>query len=79
MTHEREIAHAKAHDDLLTPNQAAEILRKSPATLSRWRTEGIGPSYIKNGGAVEYRRSDLEEYRLRQRRLLPTTVSLPAQ
>jgi predicted site-specific integrase-resolvase len=71
MNDTREIAPGGAPDDLLTPEQAAEILRKSPATLSRWRTDGIGPSYIKNGGAVEYRRCDLEEYRERQRRLIP--------
>ena len=79
MSDTRELAPAMAPDDLLTPEQAAKILRKSPATLSRWRTDGIGPSYIKNGGAVEYRRSDLEEYRLRQRRLAPSQALLSAQ
>jgi hypothetical protein len=62
------------YDDLLSPEQAAEILRKSTSTLSRWRTEKIGPPYIKNGGTIEYRRSDLEDYRLRQRRLIPETA-----
>jgi hypothetical protein len=59
------------YDDLLSPEQAAEILNKSPSTLSRWRAEKIGPAFIKNGGTVEYRRSDLEDYRLRCRKLVP--------
>jgi Helix-turn-helix domain len=59
------------HDDLLSPEQAAQVLRKSLSTLSRWRAEKKGPAYIKNGGTIEYRRSDLENYRLRQLRLVP--------
>jgi Helix-turn-helix domain len=62
------------HDDLLSPEQAAEALRKSLSTLSRWRAEKKGPPYIKNGGTIEYRRSDLENYRLRQLRLAPPTL-----
>jgi predicted site-specific integrase-resolvase len=79
MSDTREIAPGGAPADLLTPDQAAEILRKSLGTLSRWRTHGIGPSYIKNGGTVEYRRSDLEEYRERQRRLVPAQAVSLAQ
>jgi predicted site-specific integrase-resolvase len=73
MSDTRETALA-GHDDLLSPEQAATILRKSTATLSRWRTAGLGPPYIKNGGSIEYRRSDLEDYRLRHRRLVPATT-----
>lgn len=34
----------------------------SEATLERWRTEGIGPKYLKLGGRVLYRLIDIEEY-----------------
>jgi Helix-turn-helix domain len=61
-------------DDLLSPEQASEVLRKSLSTLSRWRAEKKGPPYIKNGGTIEYRRSDLENYRLRQLRPAPQTL-----
>ena len=36
--------------------------RLSPRTLERWRWEGIGPHYLKIGGRVIYRLSDVEEY-----------------
>jgi len=31
-------------------------------TLERWRTEGIGPKYLKLCGRVLYRLVDIEEY-----------------
>jgi predicted site-specific integrase-resolvase len=34
----------------------------SEATLERWRTEGIGPKYLKLVGRVVYRLVDIEEY-----------------
>ncbi len=34
--------------------RAAEILGRSPATLKRWRSEGIGPDYIEIAGRVRY-------------------------
>ncbi|WP_348524829.1 helix-turn-helix transcriptional regulator [Litoribrevibacter albus] len=34
----------------------------SEATLERWRSEGIGPIYVKLGGQVRYRRKDVLEY-----------------
>jgi Helix-turn-helix domain len=38
----------------LTPKEAAELLRLSKVTLSRWRTEGVGPPYNKFGHCVRY-------------------------
>ena len=58
-------------DDILTPAEAAKFLNKSEYTLKRWRSERIGPSYVKNGGSVEYRMGDLRTYRVRCVRLLP--------
>lgn len=34
----------------------------SEATLERWRSEGIGPQYLKLGGRVMYREQDIEAY-----------------
>lgn len=34
----------------------------SEATLERWRTEGIGPKYLKLQGRVLYRLIDIEAY-----------------
>ena len=43
----------------LTVREAAEFLRLSEITLSRWRTEGSGPSYRKFGRRVLYARADV--------------------
>lgn len=34
----------------------------SPRTLERWRWIGGGPKFLKLGGRVVYRLSDIEEY-----------------
>ena len=36
----------------LTPREAAEYLKRSGKTLSRWRTDGDGPPFIKRGSFV---------------------------
>jgi hypothetical protein len=53
--------------DIVSEQRAAAVLNKSPSTLGRWRRNNIGPPYIKNGRTVEYRFSDLDEYRQRCR------------
>lgn len=44
---------------LLTPEEAAEILRISARTLSNWRALGKGPPYRKVGGRVVYPRATM--------------------
>ena len=39
---------------LHTPAEAAERLRRTPATLRNWRWRGEGPDYIRYGGRVHY-------------------------
>lgn len=39
---------------LVATERAAEILGRSPATLKRWRYEGIGPDYVEIEGRVRY-------------------------
>ena len=40
--------------ELVATKRAAEILGRSPATLKRWRYEGIGPEYVQIEGRVRY-------------------------
>jgi hypothetical protein len=37
---------------LVNTRKAAEILARSPATLKRWRYEGVGPNWIEIEGRV---------------------------
>jgi excisionase family DNA binding protein len=52
-------------DRLYTLEEAAEILRLSPKTLSNWASAGEskGPRRVKlNGRTIRYRRTDLQAY-----------------
>jgi len=49
-------------DPLLDTKQAAAYRGLSPKTLQNERWRGIGPRYIRQGGFIAYRRSDLERY-----------------
>ncbi len=48
--------------ELLTQEEAAALLHKSPRVLRFWRTAGIGPAYVKLGKTVLYNRHDLITY-----------------
>jgi hypothetical protein len=48
--------------ELLTTDEAAEILGQKPANLRVWKFRGQGPAWVKIGVAVMYRREDLEAY-----------------
>jgi predicted site-specific integrase-resolvase len=51
------------HSSLITARQAAAEIGVAEATLSHWRTVGSQKlSYIKVGGRVMYRRSDLNKW-----------------
>lgn len=41
-------------NDLLTTGQAANLLKLAPGTLQNWRTQGIGPKFIKRRNNVYY-------------------------
>jgi hypothetical protein len=56
---------------LVNTRQAAEILGRSPATLKRWRYEGIGPDYVEMEGRVSYDVAVLLEY-IRQNTRVPS-------
>ena len=45
--------------EILTPEQAAAMLHIRATTLSTWRWKRVGPAYLKCGGQVLYRESDI--------------------
>ncbi|QHF97918.1 DNA-binding protein [Streptomyces sp. NHF165] len=51
---------------VLTPQQAAAYLQLSTGCLAAWRSRAVGPRYIKlghgRGGAIRYRRADLDAH-----------------
>ncbi len=46
----------------LDQNELAERWSLSPRTLEQWRWRGVGPRYLKLGGRVIYRLSDVEAF-----------------
>lgn len=48
--------------DILMTDEAATYVRLSKPTLERMRVSGGGPRYCKLGGAVRYRRCDLDDW-----------------
>ena len=42
--------------------EAALHLGCKPRTLEVWRSQGIGPRYLRVAGRVQYRREDLDDY-----------------
>ena len=49
-------------DSMLTEKQPARILQVKPLTLAIWRTKSLGPSYIKLGSSIRYKRQSILEY-----------------
>ena len=48
--------------DLMTTEEAAHYLRIEKRTLENWRVSGRGPLFVRLGGAVRYRRAQLEKF-----------------
>lgn len=55
----------------LHQRQLAERWCVSEASLERWRSEGIGPVYLKLHGRVLYRLEDIEAYEAKHLRRSP--------
>ena len=49
-------------NDLMDTREAAAYLRLGKPTIERFRMTGEGPRYAKLGGAVRYRRCDLDAW-----------------
>lgn len=48
--------------DIFNTKEAANYVRLGKPTLERFRISGDGPRYCKLGGAVRYRRADLDAW-----------------
>jgi predicted DNA-binding transcriptional regulator AlpA len=46
----------------LTQREIAQRWSKSEATIERYRSDGVGPHYLKIGGKVLYRLADIEQF-----------------
>lgn len=46
-------------EELFTPKVFGPMVDKSPQGLATWRAEGRGPRFVKLGGRVYYRASDV--------------------
>jgi len=47
---------------MLTEKQVATMLSITQQTLRNWRQQGKGPKYVKVGGSIRYRYTDVELY-----------------
>lgn len=54
-------------DQIITPEQVAELLKVPVGTLYAWRHKGIGPPAARVGRHLRYRRRDVEEWFENQR------------
>jgi excisionase family DNA binding protein len=52
----------KQSNALATPAEVADYLQVKEGTLAEWRYRKVGPSYIKVGHYVRYRRADVEAW-----------------
>ena len=56
-------AVALGPDALFSVDEASAILRRSPATLEKWRADAIGPRAVKTGlRSIAYRLDDLRAF-----------------
>ena len=65
----------------LNQQQLAQRWDRSEASLERWRSEGIGPVFMKLQGRILYRLEDVEAFEiasLRQSTSRPTTAGIAA-
>lgn len=52
-----------ATEELLTPEEVADILRIQPSTFATWRRKGKGPKPTPLGyKVVRYRRADVDDW-----------------
>jgi predicted DNA-binding transcriptional regulator AlpA len=47
---------------LMDTAEAAVYLRLATQTLAKWRSQGRGPSFVRLGGSVFYRLSELDQF-----------------
>ena len=59
---EKATSREKRSLEFLTVRETARLLRVDPKTVRRWIAEGVLPAPIRLGGAVRFRRDDLDEW-----------------
>ena len=59
----------------VSAGEAAARLGLEAGTLANWRWAGRGPCFVKLGGRVRYRLTDLADYLDRQTRISTSQVS----
>jgi excisionase family DNA binding protein len=47
---------------LMTTEEAAAYLRIKPQTMTKWRSQGKGPYFVRIGGSVFYRLTELDSF-----------------
>lgn len=62
--------------DVMNTIEAARYVRLGKPTLDRFRLTGEGPRFAKLGGAIRYRRADLDDWI--ESRLVASTSANPA-
>jgi|HubBroStandDraft_2_1064218.scaffolds.fasta_scaffold737031_1 predicted DNA-binding transcriptional regulator AlpA len=55
----KHVLRRPAVEGLLTSQEAAEALGVSQSTLDHWRAKAFGPSFLRCGHRIYYRRSEL--------------------
>ena len=58
----QEVAPARGRVELLTAAEAADYLRSTVHTLTRWRYKRVGPPATKVGARVMYQRAHLDRW-----------------
>lgn len=49
-------------DEILTPAELAGYLGVAPKTLSNWRSKRLGPTPLRAGHVIRYRKCDVEAW-----------------
>jgi DNA-binding transcriptional MerR regulator len=62
----------KEQNKLWNSKEVSEVLGMSVKTICLWRSKGIGPAYMKVGGAIRYQPKDVFLY-LENRRISTET------
>lgn len=55
-------ADLEPDDRLLDPTDVSALLSIPTATLANWRSNSVGPPYLRVGRHVRYRQCDLDEW-----------------
>ncbi len=66
-------------DDYLTEKEFAEAWGVKRNTLQKWRSQGVGPKYIKRVGRIIYRKDDIAEFERSQTRQSTKAASADGQ